>query len=309
MTRKILNLFAGAAVVAVLGASAQASSVSITNAGINYGDDANYGIVSVGSKANLNINSGPNTGNVLVGQGSVVTTSGGGNGALIGTINYDNTFTAASIQSAFSGLQNAPGAGQFVSVTPGFTNQAFKDAQSLSDLAKGLTADTTLVNLTSDTTFNALTGSGADGVDVIDVTNIQNANIILSGNASSVFVFNVSGTYQTNQTLTLEGGVQTTNVLFNFTGTSGNVFQTSGGDTSVGVYLATDGGDFQFSNLHLTGNLINTGGKIQLVSGSRMFSPLVTVVVPLPPAVWSGMALMGVMGAFAMKSRGARRAV
>ena len=103
-----------------------------------------------------------------------------------------------------------------------------------------------------------------------------------------------------------QGNIQITNILFNFLGTSGNVFQTAGGDKSYGVYLATNGGDFQFSNLDLMGNLINTAGHIQLVSGSGCTSP-VTIsqqsVVPLPAAVWSGMAMLGAMGAVAFKGR------
>jgi hypothetical protein len=45
---------------------------------------------------------------------------------------------------------------------------------------------------------------------------------------------------------------------------------TSGGDVLFGTFLATHGGDFQFSELDLTGQLINTAGHIQFVSGSTI---------------------------------------
>jgi hypothetical protein len=84
-------------------------------------------------------------------------------------------------------------------------------------------------------------------------------------------VFNVSGNFQTNVAMTLVG-VTSSQILWNFTGTSGDVFQTSGGDVLFGTFLATHGGNFNFSNLDLSGQLINTAGKIQFVSGSTIES-------------------------------------
>jgi hypothetical protein len=247
-----------------------------------------------------------------VGQNTKVDTSGGNNGQITGTINYDSTLTLANLQTGthgFGGLDTPPSAGQYVSVTTTFTNQAFADAATLSSDASGLTVDSTLSNINSATTFDIATAdSNHDGLVVIDATNISNADIVLKGNSSSVFVFNVSGNYNTNKSLTLQGGVLATNVLFNFTATNGNVFQTSGGDASVGTYLATHGGDFQFSNLALNpGNLINTDGHIQFVSGSDLTAGGGGQTgVPLPPAVWSGLGLMGAMGAITLKGRRSR---
>jgi len=106
---------------------------------------------------------------------------------------------------------------------------------------------------------------------VIDVANIQNAKLTLSGTANDFFLFNVSNAISTNQPMTLSGGVSPSNILFNLTGTGTvAVFQTSGGDVLFGTYLATNGGGFQFSNLNLTGRLINIGGNVQFVSGSMI---------------------------------------
>jgi hypothetical protein len=100
------------------------------------------------------------------------------------------------------------------------------------------------------------------------------------------------GTYNTNVPMTLNG-VSAKQIVFNFTATSGNCFQTSGGDQPLyGTFLATDGCNFQFSNLGLTGSLINTAGNIQFVSGSTMVSN----PIPVPPAVWLFGSALGLLG-------------
>jgi hypothetical protein len=50
---------------------------------------------------------------------------------------------------------------------------------------------------------------------------------------------------------------------------------------SIGTYLATDGGQFQFSNLNLDGQLINTAGNVQFVSGAQI-PTLAPFTVPAP---------------------------
>ena len=105
-------------------------------------------------------------------------------------------------------------------------------------------------------------------MNVIDVGSIQNATLTINGSANDYFIFNVSTGIQTNHVMTLTGGVTASHILWNLTGT-GTVLQTSGGDVLVGTFLATNGGAFQFSELQLTGALINTGGNIQLVSGNH----------------------------------------
>jgi len=65
-------------------------------------------------------------------------------------------------------------------------------------------------------------------------------------------------------------GVTASQILFNFTGTSGNVLSTSGGNTLYGTFLAAAGGNFQFSELNLTGALYNSQGGMQFVSGSKI---------------------------------------
>jgi hypothetical protein len=163
-----------------------------------------------------------------------------------------------------------------VTVASNIGTTAFADANALSTAASALPATQTFANINGATT---ITGNG--GTNVIDVGSIMNAPLTLSGGANDIFVFNVSGTIQTNQPMTLSGGVTASHILFNLTGTTGNIFQTSGGDLLFGTFLATDGGDFQFSNLDLTGQLINTDGHIQFVSGSTIPTSMPFVPAPL----------------------------
>jgi hypothetical protein len=93
--------------------------------------------------------------------------------------------------------------------------------------------------------------------------------------------------------------VTASHVLFNFTGTSGNVLQTSSGNVLYGTFLATDGGQFQFSELDLTGALINTDGNVQLVSGQETLTFEPFAPTPLPAAFLlfaTGLGAMGLLG-------------
>jgi hypothetical protein len=224
-------------------------------AGLDLGTDNNYAFIDLGA-SHLGWNSGPVGGNVLFGLGLTAALSGGNNGGITngGVLFYDSSATISG------SLQN-PITQTLVSNT--VTQNAATIAQNVSTFASGLAATQ---NFTTINTTTTITGNG--GLNVIDVANIQNAKLTISGGPNDFFVFNVSSAISTNQPMTLSG-VTPDQILFNLTGT-GTVFQTSGGDLSFGTYLATNGGKFQFSNLVLTGRLINIGGDVQLVSGSMI---------------------------------------
>jgi hypothetical protein len=225
---------------------------------LDLGTADDYAVVALGTGLTLKINSGPNIGDFLLGNGVQADFSGGGNGAIIGTVFYDSTFTD---QAEFDDLQHPVTSSQLVADS--VTAAALQSAQDVSLYAEGLAA-TQL--------FDAGTGVviGNGGINVLEFAN-YNGPITLTGTASDYFVFNVSGTYNTNDVMTLVG-VTPSQILFNFLGTSGNVFQTAGGNLSFGTYLATRGGNFTFSNLDLQGSLINTAGNISIVSGSQVES-------------------------------------
>ena len=235
-----------------------------------------YAIVSVGPKASLTINSGPITGKVLVGDGSAVSTSGGGNGSITGGAVAD-TF---GLLDSFNMLQTPP-AVTLVSST--VTADAFNEAVSLQSFLNTLGATQTLGALTGTT---MITSTGA--LNVIDFASLQNAPLTLSGGPNDIFVLRTSGNVNTNVTMTLTGGLTANHVIWDLNGTMGNILQTSGGNVLDGTFLATMGGNFQFSALDLTGQLINTDGHIQFVSNSTLTADTFAPPVPVPePATWA----------------------
>src|SRR4029077_5636469 len=218
-------------------------------AGLDLGMDNNYAFIDLGATT-LGWNSGPIAGNVLFGLGLHANLSGGNNGGLTngGVLFHDSS-------AIISGSLQNPVTETLVPTTT--TQDAATIAQNVSNFASSLAATQSVGTTISGTATH--TGNG--GLNVIDVANITNAKLTLSGNANDFFLFNVSNAVMTNQPMTLSGGVSPSNILFNLTGTwTVAVFQSAGGDVSFGTYLATNGGKFQFSNLNLTGRLINVGG-------------------------------------------------
>src|SRR5215469_13579443 len=233
-----------------------------------------YAIVSVGSSASIMMNSGPNIGKVLVGFGSTVSSAGGGGGSIslgvdnatpnTGTNGPPNTTGCGMTQlMCFSSLATRP----VTTIVPqSLGQQAFNDAAALSAAAAALPpTQPALGNITGNFTI-----TGVSGLNVINITGEKNATLTINGPANAIFVFNVTGSISTNRPMILTGGVTATHILWNLLGT-GTVLQTSGGNSLVGTFLATQTKeDFQFSALRLTGALIDTGGHIQFVSNSRI---------------------------------------
>ena len=235
---------------------------------LNLGTDNGYIFIDTGA-SHLSWNAYQLDGNVLFGQGLTVQLSGGNDGGLGAgySVYLDSTVNiSGSLQNPLT----------FVSVPASQTAAAAATAQSVSQYASGLTATQTFGTINNNLTIN-----GNGGLNVINVGSVQNANLTINGSANDYFVFNVSTGIQTNRVMTLTGGVTASHILWNLTGT-GTVLQTSGGNVLVGTFLATHGGKFQFSELQLTGELINTGGNIQLVSGNHT---LIQAGFTPPPSV------------------------
>lgn len=246
------------------------------------------------------VNTGPITGNVLVGRGLSLSTSGGNGGKITGTIDRDST------SLNFNGLQTAPSAGQYATVTSAFTAGAVTAATSLASAASALTSSDgavqTFANLTSATTI-----TGVHGLNIINVTGqINNAAITFNGPSDAIFVINTP-TFHTNQNITLAGSVNAANILWNITGTASNSLQTSGAGTVLyGTFLDTSS-SVQWDAAHLNGELIVTGGNLQFVSGAQVTtqSSFVGYTSATPePASWSMMLGAGLIAAgFIRKGR------
>jgi hypothetical protein len=93
-----------------------------------------YGIVSVGPNASINMNSGPNITTALVGNGSTVTSAGGGGGAINGGVDVSSPVTCPAA-GCFSSLANPP-VNNPVPASVGIA--ALNEAQALSNFAKTL---------------------------------------------------------------------------------------------------------------------------------------------------------------------------
>lgn len=250
---------------------ASLASATPAFATLDLGPARNYSVVATGTK--LSLNSGPNAGNFLLGQSVQAAFAGGGGGAIAGTLSYDNTVTGTN---TFTQLNTPP---TTVLVPTATTLAVQTAANNVSTYAQSLTPTQTFAALSGTMVINS-----NGGLNVISVTgNSNNPTLTINGNVNDFFVFNLSGNLSTNRTMTLTGGLDPTRVLWNFLGTSGNVFQTSGGNSVVGTFLATRGGNFQFSNLVLSGALINTAGEVAIVSGSRVVTNL--SLVPEPGAL------------------------
>jgi hypothetical protein len=305
MSKSHLPIVAARAVGAVLlaatlGAGA-ALAAPLTLSELNLGTAANYALVDLADGTTLGWNSGPIAGNVLVGNGVTVSTSGGNNGGLTngGVLSFDSTtICTGGNGTCGNGLNTPPPTMSVSGPTPdtSVTGAALASANMVAaNVAAAVTsgnANQTISSIANGTI--AWNGNSTTGIDLIAVTGTStNPTFTLSGTADEYFVFDIeggNGAFSENNPMSLSG-ILPSHVLFVFTGTSGNVFSTSGGNTLFGTYLAVDGGAFQFSELDLTGALImgdsngagaDGGGNIQFVSGSQIptFEPF-TVPAPL----------------------------
>jgi hypothetical protein len=223
--------------------------------GLNLGIDGYYALIDLGP-TDLVWN-GAITGNVLVGQGLKVSRSGGNNGTASGSVQYDPTIRSRDdLESPIKALP----------VPAGVTSAALTAAQNVSRYAASLPASQTFGNIN-----NSQVIAGNGGLNVVNVANVLNGKLTLSGTSSDIFVINVSGRMETHQPMTLSGGVLPAHVLFNLTGRSGNLLN-SAGNVLYGTYLAANGGDFTLVQLSVIGALINSGGNVRFTGGSKITS-------------------------------------
>ena len=274
-----------------------ATAVPLTTAqydGLNLGVNTGYALVDLGTST-FGWNTGPIAGSVLVGKGVTVQESGGNNGGLTngGVLATDGTATiSGSLQNPVTPT----------TVSTSVTASAAASAASVSAYASSLaaTAGTTVTTTGSSITIagigykNAINNPGsadAGTVNVINLASSQNQTFTFEGTPDDYFIINVTGGIQTNvgstaiqvntsgtvtssETNNSAASPLASRILYNLTGT-GTVLQTSGGDYSIGTFLATNGGAIQLSELNLNGSIITTAtsgsnGGLQFVSGSKI---------------------------------------
>jgi hypothetical protein len=311
MKSKSLPILAGAPllVVAATLSAVPALAAPLTLSELNLGTAANYAVVDLADGTTIGQNSRPINGPELLGNGVTAAFSGGGHGAISGGVFFDSTTQGTNTFSQFSPpptTTQVSGPAPATSVTGAALASANTVAANIAVAVTSGNANQTIASIPNGTT--AWNGNAATGIDLIAVTGKStNPTFTLSGTANQYFVFDIEGgdgAFSENNPMTLSG-ISPNHVLFVFTGTSGNVFSTSGtSNTLFGTYLATDGGGFNFSNLNLDGALImgdangagvKGGGDVQIVSGSEIptFSPF---TVPAPSIGHGILAFLAVGG-------------
>ena len=150
---------------------------------------------------------------------------------------------------------------------PTLLNQVDADALSAAATAKALVPTRTFENISSPTT---VTGNG--GVNVIQINGNITSSLILSGNASDVFIINVTGNLNIggSSVLGVAGNVAPGNVLYNFIGTGGTI--DTHVDNVVNGTLLAPKYSFNLDGV-FNGRIIGGGSSISLLSGAIVNRP------------------------------------
>jgi hypothetical protein len=167
-------------------------------------------------------------------------------------------------------------------------------------------ADAMLASNTTITGGNTINGSAA--VNVVSVPSINTTTLTIDGNASQIFVINVTGSAGSALTnVALMGGVTANHVLFNITGTGSITFNAGG--TVNGTFLDTSSstGGITLKGTTLNGELIAGGNSstnaIQISGDSTINTAAFSPVGELPTISMGGVALLLVLGAGVHRAR------
>jgi len=200
-------------------------------ASTNLGPAADYSVLGLsgpsGHGSTINLSSGPLriSGNVGVGDNGQLNFSGGGQ--INGRVDASSSAVLNTGGNTISGGTNKP--------------------TDFSSIGQAVQSTINSINSLSPTqTFNSITSpislTGNGGLNVISIgqdIHLSGGNLTLTGNASDVFVFKISGTMELsgNTNIVLNGGLTAGNVIWDFIG-SGSQFQTSGQSQTAGIFLA-----------------------------------------------------------------------
>src|SRR5207249_9628395 len=150
--------------------------------------------------------------------------------------------------------------------------QADADARAASMDAAGMTPTQTFGNINGSTTF---TGNGSLNVISIQSVNLVKQTLTISGNASEIFIFNVSGDFIFNGSqMVLSGGVTANHILWNFPTAGSDIQFFKPVAVAFGTFLAPLRGYIQ-DHGQLNGAVI-AGGTIKTHSAAFVnFWPMV----------------------------------
>ena len=267
---------------------AQAYSVFSPDGSINVGSDSLFTVLTKGDFNNLNNTfTGPSviTGNVGIGGHGNYSMS---DGTLNGDI-YMNSFGTLSISGPATITGHKRGArtdqGEDGTDQTATLNNALADAQSLSSAAAAL-ANTSnyavtqgsftqggsinISNPANNVTINGAMNNPFNQPIVlsINVVNLSNGTLTLTGNSHTTFVLNITGDFTINNSNILAtGGLLASHILFNLEGTTN--FNMQQGTTATGVFMALNR-NVSLSGGKIYGRLVTN--QLTLTSGGQVVS-------------------------------------
>jgi choice-of-anchor A domain-containing protein len=143
------------------------------------------------------------------------------------------------------------------------------DAQRASNYLAGLTPTLTRGEINSSTTF---TSSGGLNVIRLGSVDLVKKTLTINGGPNDVFVFNVTrGFTLSSSKVILTGGVNASNVIWNFTGTGDDIRIFKDVTVASGTFLAPQR-DVTLDIATLHGSII-AGGKIKIHSSAEITCP------------------------------------
>jgi hypothetical protein len=220
-----------------------------------------------------------------------------------GTLYYDSGATGSS-----SGVPyNAIAASLTAAVNSALTASSQAAALTTTGSVPGGSINVTRSN-------QSVTITGSSGVNVIDVTNISlsNGNLTLSGNASQMFIINVSGQFTANgaASVLLAGGLTANHVLFNLIGGGQDVSLTASSSSQFNGTILAALRNINVQHETVNGGLI-TQDNIQITSGGVVnAAPYLPVgaAAPSPIIPESGTWALAVLALAAVGQGALRRA-
>jgi hypothetical protein len=269
------------AVFGLGGTTVDATDISLTGPGTTIG---NVGVASDG-KLSLSGSSGPSIiGNVFLGNTATIDHPA----EVQGTVFYN--------QDAFLGTGN--------SLDPTTATGAVKDAITAANFFAAQATSAAFTGITSITGTTTLVATQA--LNVLNLTDLKLSNgeiLTLTGTAGQEFIINISGDFKLNADATggkilLAGGLTTSDVVFNITGTGADV-ATSGGSSGglpnaqINGIVLTLQRKIAFAPGLVNGEIIGGGASISLVSGSQVVTIQET---PEPGTIVGALAGLGLVG-------------
>jgi hypothetical protein len=268
-----------------------AVALSLCTAGVAHafslGTAANYGILTeAGAPHTVQMANSTLNGNWGIGTGG---TAQFANGTVNGNVDFQGTSNppGGTITGSVNGNVAAVGTA-LATVNSLATTLGSESGNSLAITGNGQT-----INATS----GHLDGSGNY---VFNVTSLSlSGGITVKGNASQYVVFdfnNGNGNVKLNGTVSLTGGITADHVLFNFTGTGGQL----GGNTHGGII----NGDFLFPNMTLVINNTTIDGRLFGGQPGQDFKFLAHTTLNAPiPEPGTAVLMLGGLGLMGLVSR------